>query len=97
MTRTTDITNFTEYRNNHKVFHTRVHQTGRPLFITNNGKPDVVLLSAETYDEIQDLIEMRESLIAIDKSEQEFAQGKGAQARPAIREIAARHGLGLDR
>ncbi len=97
MTRTTDITNFTEYRSNHRVFHTQVHQTGRPLFITNNGKPDVVLLSAETFDGIQDLIELRESLISIEKSEQEFAAGKGVEARRAIKDIASKHGLDLDR
>lgn len=97
MTRSTDITSLTEYRSNHKAFHTQVHATGRPLFITNNGKPDVVLLSAETFDEMLDLLDLRDSLAAIDRSEQEFAEGKGIDALEAIRGIASKHALKLDR
>jgi prevent-host-death family protein len=32
-----------------KIFD-QVHQTGRPVVVTVNGKPDVVILAAETYE-----------------------------------------------
>ncbi len=97
MTRTNDITSATEYRNNQRAFHSRIHDTDRPVFITNHGKTEAVLMSPRAYDEIQDLLELRDSLASITRSEQEFADGKGIDAHEGIRQVAEKLGLKLDR
>jgi prevent-host-death family protein len=97
MVRTTDITSFTELRKNLRGQLDRVRGTGRPLFVTNNGQTEAVVLSPEAFDELQDLMELRDSLEAIRRSEEQFRQGQGVEAGAAIRDIAANHGLKLDR
>lgn len=97
MTRTNDITSSTEYRTHQKDFHARIHSTGRPLFITNRGKTEAVVLSPEAYDDIQDLMELRESLASITRSEQQLADGKGMEALESLKRIAAAHSLKLNR
>lgn len=97
MVRTTDITSFTELRNNLRGQLDRVRGTGRPLFVTNNGQTEAVVLSPEAFDELQDLMELRDSLESIQRSERQFGQGQGVEAGAAVRAIAAKHGLELDR
>jgi len=97
MVRTNDITSATEYRNNQRAFHSHIHDTDRPVFITNHGKTEAVLMSPRVYDEIQDLLELRDSLASIKQSEREFAEGKGIEAREGIRQIAEKLGLKLNR
>jgi len=97
MVRTNDITSATEYRNNQRAFHSRIHDTDRPVFITNHGKTEAVLMSPKAYDEIQDLLELRDSLAAIRQSEREFAEGKGIDALEGIKQVAERLGIKLDR
>jgi prevent-host-death family protein len=52
MTRTTDITTFSDMRQNLREHLDRVKKSGRPLFVTNNGKAEAVVLSAKAYDRI---------------------------------------------
>lgn len=97
MTRSTDITNRSEYREHLREHHARVKSTGRPLFITEKGEPDVVVMSAQAYDELADLADLHGILGDIARSEAEYAAGRGIDALQAIREIAAKHNLSLDR
>lgn len=52
MARTTDITSFTEYRQHLRDHFRRVQETGRPLYVTTNGRTDAVVLSPSAYDEL---------------------------------------------
>ncbi|UYV12379.1 MAG: type II toxin-antitoxin system Phd/YefM family antitoxin [Phycisphaera sp.] len=97
MTRTDDITTASDYRSHQADTHAKLRETGRPIFITNRGRPEAVLLSPEAYDELLDQAQLPEILAAIRQSEQEFADGKGVDAFEAIQGIAERHGLTLDR
>jgi len=97
MTRTDDITTTSEYRSHQPELHAKLRETGRPLFITNRGKPEAVLLSPEAYDALRDQIELAESLSQIRRSEQQLADGKGVDALEAIKQIAADRGITLDR
>lgn len=97
MTRTDDITTASDYRSHQAETHARLRETGRPIFITNRSRPEAVLLSPEAYDQLVEQAELLESLRSIRRSERELADGKGIEARGAIREIAAELGLTLDR
>lgn len=45
-----DIRTVAELDNNLRTVAAHVHETGRPLIVTSNGKPDVVVLDAATYE-----------------------------------------------
>ena len=97
MTRTDDITTTSEYRSHQPELHARLRETGRPIFITNRGRPEAVLLSPEVYDGLVEQVELLESLRTIRQSERDFADGKGMDALEAIKRIAADRGVALDR
>ena len=97
MTRTTDITNFSEHRQHLREHLSRVRETGRPLYITTNGQPEAVVLSAEAYDALVDRAELAETLAMIRRSEADAAAGRVQPAREAVAALAARLGVKLDR
>lgn len=97
MIRTTDITNFTEYRQHLRKHHVQLKETGRPLYITNNGEPEAVVLSPDLYNELADRAELPEILDMIARSEADIEAGRVVDAREAIHAIAEKHGLKLDR
>ena len=47
---TEDVKTMTEFeREPHKIVK-QIHETGRPVVITKNGKPDLVILDAASYE-----------------------------------------------
>ena len=95
MTRTSDITNFTELRQNLRDHLNRVKATGRPLYITSDGVPEAVLLSAKAYDELADRADLAETLAMINRSESDFKAGRGVDARESLLALAKKHGLNV--
>ena len=96
MIRTTDITNFTEYRQHLREHHVQINETGRPLYVTNNGEPEAVVLSPDLYNELADQAELPEILAMIAKGEADIEAGRFVDAREAHRQIAEKHGLSID-
>jgi prevent-host-death family protein len=96
MTRTSDITNFTEHRQNLRDHLNRVKATGRPLYITSDGVPEAVVLSAKAYDELADRADLAETLAMIERSEADFKAGRAQPFREAMRDLAREFGIKLD-
>ena len=97
MARSTDITSFTEHRKNLRHHLEQVRRSGRPLFITTNGKTDAVLMSPAAYDELADKAELAESLAMMDRSMEDIAGGRTQPVKAALKKIADDLGLRLDR
>jgi len=97
MARSTDITSFTEYRRHLRDHLRQVRETGRPLYVTTNGKTDAVVLSPEAYDRLADKAELAESLAIVDQSGKDIAAGRTQPAKRAIEDLADELGLKLDR
>jgi prevent-host-death family protein len=97
MARRKDITSLTEHRRNLRDHLRQVRKTGRPLFITTNGKTDAVVLSPEAYDALADKADLAESLATLDRSMENIAGGRTRAAKPALRRIADELGLSLER
>jgi prevent-host-death family protein len=96
MTRSTDITSFTDFRARLRSHLDQQKKTGRPLFITSNGETEAVVLSPATYDELVSQVELMRSLAMIDRSEEDIRAGRTQPAKEAIREIAKNLDLKLD-
>ena len=97
MTRTTDITNFTDFRNRLRDHLDQRKATGRPLFITNNGETEAVVLAPSTFNELVDQVELLQSLSVLDQSQLDIKAGRTRPAKAAIHEIAEELGLSVDR
>lgn len=96
MTRTTDITSFTELRKSLRPQLDRVRASGRPLFVTTNGQTEAVLLSPEVFDELVGKAELVESLASIERGVEDAKAGRVRPMREGIRQIADELGVTLD-
>lgn len=93
---TDDIQPFTEYRAHLAEHHRRVQETGRPLFITKDGRTSAVVLSPAAYDELNERAQHVADLAAIRRSLNDIKAGRSRPAKEALREIAAKLNLRLD-
>jgi prevent-host-death family protein len=92
-TRSTDITNLTEHRQNLRAHLNRVKRTGRPLYITTNGKPEAVVLSAKAYDHLAELAEVEATVAMMRVSRADIAAGRVQSVDGAFSTIRKRLGL----
>ncbi len=67
-----DIRPISDLRNNANDISDFCRQTGEPVFITRNGKGDMVVVSMEEYERQQSLIDLYGKLAV---AEQEIANG----------------------
>lgn len=96
MTRSTDITSLSDYRQRMREHISMVQETGRPLYVTSNGRTAAVVLSPEAYDALLEKAELAETLIMLQKSEEDIRAGRVMDARTALREIVSQYGIDLD-
>ncbi len=69
-----DVHPVSEFRSKAAGFITQVHNTKRPLVITQNGKSAAVLLDVATYDS---MVEKLELLQDVDAGSKQIEAGKG--------------------
>lgn len=93
--RTDDIQPFTELRANLAAHFRHVQETGRPLFVTSNGRTAAVVLSPEAYDRLAEKAELADNLALIDRGMQDVKAGRVREARAGIEELAGKHGVAL--
>lgn len=95
--RTQDIQSISELRGHLSEHFERLQQTGRPLFVTKEGKTAAVVLSPATYDALMDQAEFSENLLLVDRGLQDVKAGRVREARSGIREFAVRHNIPVSR
>ena len=71
-----DVCPISEFRENAATLVAKVRADNRPLIITQYGKSSAVLVSAESYQELLDKIQI---LSEIAESEAEIISGKGVE------------------
>jgi len=82
-----DIRPLSEVRNNMTNFIKHVHNTKRPLIITQHGKGVAVLLGANEFEEMQEKIEL---LSDIQTSLNQLEKGGGISHRDAKKKLLNR-------
>jgi len=83
-----DIHPVSEFRSKASGFIAQVHNTKRPLVITQNGKSAAVLLDASVYDSMVEKIEFFED---IESSLKQIDEGKGISHKDARHIIKSRY------
>lgn len=90
MVRSTDITSFTEHRAKLREHIDQVNRTGRPLYVTTNGKTEAVVLSPEAYDRLVEEAEAAEHLESLRRGLEQARAGRGVPIEDAVRQVAER-------
>jgi prevent-host-death family protein len=95
--RAEDVIPLTEYRAHLTSNFQHVQETGRPLFVTSNGRTAAVVLSPGAYDELASKAELTDHLLLIDRGLEDVGAGRVHDAHDGIRELAKKYGIPLGR
>ena len=77
---TKDIRPLTEFKRDTARFISHLKETGRPSVLTVNGKPALVVMDAEAWQDSQDLIEYARTVAGIRKGLDQARDGQGVEA-----------------
>jgi prevent-host-death family protein len=86
---TKDIRPLTEFKRDTSRFVSRLKETGRPSILTVNGKPSLVVMDAQAWQDIQDQIEYANTVAAIHKGLKQVRAGQGVDAAAFFDELGA--------
>jgi len=65
MMRLSDIRSLTDFQRNVKVHLKQIKKSGRPLVLTINGRAELVVQDAESYQKLLELVERAETIVGI--------------------------------
>jgi len=88
-----EVRSVTEFQRNVKHYVSRLKRKGVPLVLTVNGRAELVVQDARSYQELLDRLDRAEAVAAIKEAIGEFERGQGRPAREALEELRKRHGV----
>lgn len=72
-----DIHPLTDFKRNTPVFLRQLKETGHPLVLTINGKAEIVVQDAKSYQRLLDLAERLETIAAVKEGLASVDRGEG--------------------
>ncbi|MEO8127221.1 MAG: type II toxin-antitoxin system Phd/YefM family antitoxin [Bryobacteraceae bacterium] len=88
-----DIHPLTDFKRNTTNFLSRMKKTRRPVVLTVNGKAELVVQDAESYQLILDRLERFETVEAIRRGIAAAEEGRVKPARAALAELQEKLGI----
>jgi len=85
-----DIYSLTDFQRNTREHVQRLRECGRPSVLTVNGRAEVVVQDAASYQALVDRIERAEAILAIQEGIESAARGEGRPAREMFEDIRKR-------
>jgi prevent-host-death family protein len=82
-----DIHPLTDFKRNTAEFLTQLKQTGHPLVLTINGKAELVVQDAKSYQRLLDLAERLETIQAVKESLASMERGEGRPVEAVFDEL----------
>ncbi len=88
-----DIHPLTDFKRNTSEFMNQMKKTRRPVVLTVNGKAELVVQDAESYQEILERLERFEAVEAIRLGIAAAEEGRAKPARQALTELQEKLGI----
>jgi prevent-host-death family protein len=88
-----DIESLTAFKRNTNQYVKRLKKSRSPLILTVNGKAELVVVDAKSFQAILAKIEYVETVEAIKEGIESFENGEGRPAREALAELRKKHGI----
>ena len=82
-----DIHSLTDFKRNTNKFLTRLKATKHPLVLTVNGKAELIVQDAKSYQKLLDAAELLETLQGIKQGLEQMKQGEGKKAEDFFCEL----------
>jgi PHD/YefM family antitoxin component YafN of YafNO toxin-antitoxin module len=93
MLHTSEIHSLTDFLRNHKAHVSRLKKTQAPEVLTVNGKAEVVVQDAASYQIMLDRLNHMETLAAIQEGMASAQRGELKPAAQVLDEMRAKYGL----
>jgi PHD/YefM family antitoxin component YafN of YafNO toxin-antitoxin module len=91
MVNLTDIHSLTDFQRNVKTHLKHLKHTGRPAVLTVNGKAELVVQDAASYQRLLDLVEWAEAVAGIQRGLDEVKRGKTRSFTAAVEAVGRKH------
>ncbi|MBD2485232.1 MULTISPECIES: type II toxin-antitoxin system Phd/YefM family antitoxin [Planktothrix] len=88
-----DIQSLSTFKRNTNEMITQMKETGNPIVLTINGKAELVVQDAVSYQKLLDFIEKLETIIGIQKGLEDIATGDTQPLNQFIEEMQHKHGI----
>ncbi|MCW3052070.1 MAG: prevent-host-death family protein [Chthonomonadales bacterium] len=88
-----DIHSLTEFKRNTNDFMKQMKETKVPVVLTVNGKAELVVQDAESYQIMLERLERVDAIEAIQRGLEQMERGEGRPAEEVFAEFRARHGI----
>lgn len=83
-----NICSLSEFQRNTKAFLQKLKKTGHPQVLTINGKAEVVVQDAASYQKLLDSLEYLEAAKGIQRGLESRKKGKGRPAKEIFQQLA---------
>ncbi len=77
---TQDIRPLTEFKRDTARFVSRLKDTGRPFVLTVNGRPELVVMDARAWQDVQEQLEYASAVAGIRKGLDDVSAGRSVRA-----------------
>ena len=91
-----DIHSLTDFQRNTKEHIQRLKETGRPEVLTVNGKAEIVVQDAASYQKLLELIDRAEAIEGIQKGLESMQRGEGKPAHEVFTRLRKKHNIQHD-
>jgi prevent-host-death family protein len=91
-----DIHSLTDFQRNTKEHIQRLKETGRPEVLTVNGKAEIVVQDAASYQKLLELIDRAEAIEGIQKGLESMQRGEGKPAQEVFTRLRKKHNIQHD-
>ena len=88
-----EIRSVTEFQRNLKEHVERLKANKSPLVLTVNGRAEIVVQDAESYQALLDRLERAETIAAIRQGMEQFERGEGIPLKEAEKRLRKKHGF----
>lgn len=83
----TDVYSLTDFQRNARDHIERLQKTGRAEILTVNGRAEVVLQSAEAYQELLDVVDRAESVLGVHRGLLDLEDDQGGELEEVLEEL----------
>jgi prevent-host-death family protein len=88
-----EVRSVTDFQRNLKHYVGRLKEKKAPIVLTVNGRAEVVVQDAASYQELLDRLERAETVAAIRQGMEQIERGEGTPLKRAERLLRKRHGF----
>jgi prevent-host-death family protein len=88
-----EVRSITEFQRNLKDYVGRLKEKKTPMVLTVNGRAEVVVQDADSYQVLLDRLERAETVAAIRQGMEQFERGEGIPLKQAEQRLRKRHGF----